>query len=234
LVFSGPEVRVSVVWEGYSDEGVAQSLLKTCGLVPGRFFGGRGKEYLLSRLANYNSAAVRQPWFALVDLDREPCVAEASKKWLPAPARYMRLAIAVVEVEAWLLADVESISSFLGVTASRIPPAPEELTDPKASLVSLARRSRRRDIRAGLVPREGSKASVGPTYSSDMRNFAVTDWRPKVAASRAPSLQRCLDRLEDLARLLNSGSAAPAPLGPGSDVGPAGGKPSTVRQRRPR
>ncbi len=65
----------------------------------------------------------------------------------------------VRHVEAWLLADRERISAFLGVGTVKVPRDPETLEDPTRTLVDLARQSRRRDIREDMVPRPGSGRS---------------------------------------------------------------------------
>jgi hypothetical protein len=188
-------IRIAV--EGVSDEGVALAILRHCGASEvGGIFGREGKQKLLKKIDSYNSAAVHSPWFVLIDLDSDaPCAAEACGLWLPEPARRMCFNIAVTEVESWLLADVESIASFLGVSPARIPADPEKLIDPKSELVKIARRSRKREIRKGLVPRPDSGRMVGPAYASDIRKFALTAWRPEVAAAASPSLSRCLDKV---------------------------------------
>ena len=194
---------VSVVVEGPSDEGVVRAVLAACGLSVDMIHGRRGKGYIRSRISNYNLAAKRSPWFVLVDLDDvSACPAMVRHQWLPSLEELMVFRIAVVEVEAWLLADRERVASFLGVAEARIPSAPDVLADPKQQLVNLARRSKKRAIRQGLVPREGSGTAVGPTYASDVREFAMTMWRPDVAAGLSPSLARCLSRLRDLANRL--------------------------------
>lgn len=198
---------ISAVVEGFSDEGVVEAILGSCDITVNGFYGRKGKSDLLKRLPNFNLAAAHMPWFVLVDLDRESCVAEARKKWLPSPAEKMCFRIAVTEAEAWLLADAEAMSEFLGIAVARIPSDPEKLPDPKATIIALARRSRRRDVRDGLVPREGSGTNVGPTYASDIREFARRQWRPRVAAQSAPSLARCLERVEGLAAILRSAEA---------------------------
>jgi hypothetical protein len=109
--------------------------------------------------------------------------------------------------EAWLLADAEKIAEFLGISKTLVPLNPEHLQDPKGTIITLARRSRKRDIRKGLAPRPNSGASVGPTYASDIREFARSQWRPLVAAQYAPSLQRCLERVRELAAALNEDPA---------------------------
>lgn len=165
---------------------------------------GIGLDEVLTLLPLAEGTSV-EPWFVLVDLDRDKCAAEASRRWLPEPVRQMCFRIAVPEVEAWLMADYDQVASFLGVSAARVPANPEGLSDPKATLLDLARASRRRDIRTGLVPRDGSGSRVGPTYASDLRHFAVSQWRPLVASANAPSLARCLARVEAMAHRLTRG-----------------------------
>ncbi|MEO8481610.1 MAG: hypothetical protein ABI634_05320 [Acidobacteriota bacterium] len=54
-----------------------------------------------------------------------------------------------------------------------------------------------------MLPRAGSGRDVGPGYSGRLIEF-VNDvergWRVDVAAARSRSLQRCLERLYDLAK----------------------------------
>jgi hypothetical protein len=116
----------------------------------------------------------------------------------------MRLRVAVRKAEAWLLADRERLSRFLGVSADLIARKPEDLANPKREIVDLASRSRRRAIRQDMVPRQGSGRAVGPAYSSRLIEFvsdAQAGWRPDVAAENADSLRRCLKSLRMLADL---------------------------------
>ncbi len=118
--------------------------------------------------------------------------------WLPDPAPLMLFRIAVRKVEAWLLCDHERISKFLAVSPSRLPENPEIHDDPKALVTELAAHSRRRDIREDMVPRAGSGRKIGPAYSSRLIEFATdqrSGWRPKIAAEKSDSLNRCLQRL---------------------------------------
>lgn len=191
--------EVSVVIEGPSDEGVVFSILRESGLVPGRFHGRNGKPAIRKKIDNYNRAGRFGPWFVVVDLDNKTdCPAEIRREWVPSPERYFVFRVAVVEMESWLLADVEKVARFLGVSRSVLPRNPDDLADAKDTLMRLAARSNKRAIREGLVPRLGSGASVGPTYVSDLREFGLNEWRPAVAAENSPSLQRCLDALKRL------------------------------------
>lgn len=190
---------ISVVVEGQSDEGVVRAVANACGLSVGMVHGRHGKDYIRSRIANYNMAAKHGPWFVLVDLDNVgSCPATVRQQWLASSEELMVFRIAVVEVEAWLLADRERVAGFLGVSEAKVPKAPDDLPDPKQQLIKLARGSRKKAVRQGLVPRDGSGAVIGPTYVSDVREFATTLWRPDVAAGQSPSLARCMVRLREL------------------------------------
>ena len=194
-------LSVTVAIEGASDEGVARSLLREVGVGHHIFTGRSGKSSLLKKLKSYNAAAQHMPWLVLVDLDDDfPCAPAAVEAWLNGDGlgAQMCLRVAVTEMEAWLLADADAIASFLGVNRSLIPLDPDGLPDPKGTIINLARRSTRRAVREGLVPRDGSGASVGPTYVSDINGFAEGRWRPQVARAASPSLDRALRALDRL------------------------------------
>ena len=186
-------ILISGAAEGPTDEAVLKRLLAEVGAVPGAVYGKNGKQRLKRDLRGYNHAARYAPWFVLVDLDQDAqCPSALREEWLPDPAPRMCFRVAVREVEAWLLADRERISAFLGVGTVKVPRDPETLEDPKRTLVDLARQSRRRDIREDMVPRPGSGRSVGPAYTSRMIEFAADAgrWRPEVAAENSRSLGR--------------------------------------------
>ena len=190
---------VSLAVEGAVDEAVARRLLEHVGADAGPVFGRGGKQQLLDSLDGYNRAATFSPWLVLIDLDEDAeCPAAARATWLPSPSRWMCCRIVVREVESWLLSDRQSIAAFLGISVQLVPGAPEQLPDPKRTLVTLARRSRRRHIREDLVPRPGSGRDVGSGYTSQMTEYVRQVWHPDVAARESDSLQRCLTRLSEL------------------------------------
>lgn len=194
-------MHFTVAVEGISDEGLAGALLEYVGVETYTFTGRSGKSQLLKKLGSYNEAAKHIPWLVLVDLDADfPCAPEALEHWLEgiAISSHMCLRVAVTEMESWLLADPETLASFLAVSPSLIPGDPDTIEDPKGVIVNLARRSRRREIRDGLVPRPKSGRSIGPTYASDVSGFALDTWRPDVARTNSPSLDRCLRSLRAL------------------------------------
>lgn len=189
--------------EGDVDEAVVRRLIEHVGAATRAIYGRNGKSHLQRRVASYNQAARLSPWIVLVDLDHdEDCAPPLRQSWLPKPSPYMCFRVAVRQVEAWLLADRERLARFLSVDVTRIPQDPDSVENPKLTMVALAKRSRRRDIREDFVPRPGSARIVGPAYTARLIEFAIgrkTGWRPEVAARFSESLNRalrCLRRIK--------------------------------------
>lgn len=196
----GP-VYVSGAVEGPSDEAVLRRVIEHFGAEVHRVQVQHGKSNLRQRVAGYNNAARRSPWLVLVDLNGEyPCPGRLVSEWLPAPAQYMRLRAAVRRIEAWLMADAERFAQFFGVRRRDVPDQPETLANAKSAVVALTSASRKAAVRADMTPRPGSGRPVGPAYTSRIIEFARSQggWRPDVAAQHAPSLDRCLKRLQHL------------------------------------
>lgn len=191
--------------EGDLDDAVLRRLVAHIGATAGPVYGRHGKAHLRQRLNGYNQAARLSPWVVLVDLNHDAdCAPPLLASWLPHPASNMCFRIAVRMVEAWLLADRDRLSLFLSIPRSQLPFKPEELDDPKHTIIELARLSRRRDIREDIVPRPGSGRTVGPAYTSRLIEFVfdrTAGWRPDIAANFSDSLDRCLRCLQ---RFLNS------------------------------
>lgn len=193
-------VVISAAVEGIVDEAVIRRLIAHVGATPGDVYGKQGKTFLRQKIAAYNNAARHAPWMVLVDLDGEAdCAPPLRAAWLPAPAPMLCFRVAVREVEAWLLSDTECLADFLGVARARIPADPERLNDPKIEMVNIARASRRRDIRADMVPRPESGRLVGAAYSSRLIEFVTQHWRPDQALVQADSLRRAIECLRRLA-----------------------------------
>lgn len=157
----------------------------------------KGRDYIQSQARKLNRTARSVPVMVLVDLDRPvPCPADLIESWLPSPRAPMLLfRVAVMEIESWLMADREAIAAFLSVPIHRVPANPDQVSQPKELLVSIARRSRRKDIRDDLVPSPGDTRIVGPAFNPRLIGFIAETWNPITAAEASPSLRRTCDRL---------------------------------------
>jgi hypothetical protein len=131
------------------------------GFIVDRVIIERGYGQIKAGIPKFRTASKALPHLLLTDLDKYVCPIELLTDWkatkLPSS---MLLRIAVREVEAWLLADRKGIADILHVPVSKVPANPEELSDPKQSLVNLARRSRKRRLAEELAPAVGSSAQL--------------------------------------------------------------------------
>ena len=193
---------VCVATEGLIDTVVVRRIFRDIGIEISAVYGERGKDSLDGALSGYNAAARHGPWFVLRDLDTDAeCAPSLRERLLAAPAPGMVFRIAVREIEVWLIADVHAFARYFAVPAGRISTDLESIRRPKEYLVNLVRRSRSRKTRDDVVPREGSKARVGPGYAGRMIEFISTVWSPQEASTRSDSLRRCLDRLSQIQAL---------------------------------
>jgi hypothetical protein len=190
--------------EGLIDEAVVKRLITEAGGAVGPVYGKQGKKPLKAAINGYNNAGRHQPWIVLVDLDQDAdCAPNLCRAWISEKSPKLCFRVAVREVEAWLLADRQSIARFLSVPVSRVPTDPESEINPKQTMVNLAAGSKRSSIREDMIPRPGSGRSVGPAYTSRLMEFVQSPaplWRPKDAVANSQSLQRCIRCLEQLIR----------------------------------
>lgn len=156
--------------------------------------GGYG--YIKKNIQGFNQGAKALPFFVLADLDQYPCPTELIDQWLPvAKNQNLIFRIAVKEVEAWLLADNESISKFFGVAKSNIPKGPDFLPDPKHFIFNLLnKKSRKRKLKEEILPKKGAK--IGPNYNGAMMEFVKNNWDAKRASSNSLSLRKAIAHLE--------------------------------------
>jgi len=179
---------------------MAHRLAKATGHEIAACYGKRGMGYIQKRIAGFNGLARTMPVLALVDFmdTRIDCPPDMVHAWLPHREQGMLLRAVVRELESWLLADRNGIAEYLKIPIVRVPENPESLNDPKATLIHLARGSRSSRIRVGLVPSQGSSATVGREYASRMIHFIRRSWDINRARMNAPSLDHCIRRLERL------------------------------------
>jgi hypothetical protein len=190
---------ITAVAEGMVDEAAIRRLAGDFAIRVSAVHTPGGKHRLDRRLRNYNAAARFGPWLVLRDLDHDAsCPAELIENRLPVRSPNLMLRIAVRSIEAWLLADHFNFSRFFGIPDTLIPADPEALARPKRTVVDLARRSRRREIRNNLVPAQGLSVETGAGYSAYLTEFINKSWTPASAAARSDSLRRCLKVLKNL------------------------------------
>lgn len=191
---------VNALVEGVIDEAVAHRLIAATGHTSGICYGKRGIGYIKQKIAGFNGAAMGQPILALIDfMDTDAaCPPAVVAAWLPHRNDNMLCRVVVREIESWLLADPSTLSTFLRVSPSRMPHDPESISDPKRTLVNLARHSQSRGIRDALVPRNHTGAVVGALYNSAISDYTRSFWNIDSARAASISLDRCVARLEQL------------------------------------
>jgi hypothetical protein len=172
--------------------------LSKINIVVQRRLGKTGCGYIRNRIETFQKAAQYQPFFILLDSDNDDCALTLLNSLVPLGKRHPNclFRIAVREVEAWLLADSKGISSFLGISENLVNKNPESLVDAKSHLIFLATRSRKRNLKEGLVPDSRTSAVVGPEYNQILSSF-VKDWNVGAAAKRSESLRRALLAIEN-------------------------------------
>lgn len=188
---------LQIAVEGELDAVVAEKVARLSEFEVSSILGRRGKLNLDSRLPSFNQAALHSEWFVVRDLDNDAtCPPELVRKILPNVSGGMIFRIAVRSIESWLLADRAAISEFLKCSSALVHEFPDDLQDPKREMVNLARKSKAKAIREGLVPAPKTTAAVGPLYNALLSEFVSEYWSPFEAAERSPSLRSCLNALE--------------------------------------
>jgi hypothetical protein len=185
-----------VTVEGNLDAVVVRRLVSESGIALTRLDTEGGRDTIQRRIPKILEAAQRETWMVLIDLDADPCPGDLRLNWGIPDRSPLLFRVAVRSVEAWLMADRQRFSEFLSVSIDRITHEPENLPNAKAELISLARYSRSRDLRDAIIPRQGSGRKQGPLYTEVLSTYVVDVWRPEVARNIAPSLGRCLKRLQ--------------------------------------
>lgn len=193
---------IYIAFEEARSEAVLQRLVLEAnpGLQVAVSIGGKGNGYLKEKLPALIKTAYKIPVLLLTDLDDSPCAPELITCWcgqrvLPGS---MLFRVAVREIEAWLLADCEGFSRFSGIPKTKIPIKPENLADPKQTLLNLVRRYGRRNIKSDLLPAADSHAKVGFGYNAALRVFVNSLWSIESASLRADSLRRAWHKLNGL------------------------------------
>ncbi len=105
----------------------------------------------------------------LTDLDKKECPLALLQEWLSSPKHpNLIFRVAIIEVEAWLLAHREAFAEFLGISVHLIPDDLDTVADPKQFLIGLANRSRKRILREAIVPSGNSTSKIGKDYNGQL------------------------------------------------------------------
>ena len=208
MTLSAPSLRLLV--EGRLDEAIGRRLARECGfsiewVLPKSGEGGWAE---VKKFTIIHNNQTNVPVLALVDFmdTGESCPPSVVNTWIPHRHPNMVLRAVVREVESWILADRVGLARFLSIPRKSIPLTPEQEVDPKDTVVNLARTSRSIEIKEGLVPGPNSTALVGSGYNPLMEHFVQELWSPAAARAVAPSLDKCMTRLEELRARLGAGS----------------------------
>jgi hypothetical protein len=194
------DIPVNLVFEDVLSEAVLHKLLRSSGrnYRIGVSYSGHGCSWIRNKITGLNKAAKGMPYLVLTDLDKAQCAPSVVREWI-ADRKHanLLLRVAVREVEAWLLACRREFAEFLGIAEIRIPTDVDSIENPKELVVSLARRSRRKNLRTDIVPAVGSTARVGPDYNGRLIEFVEECWQPEVAQERSDSLRRARTALAE-------------------------------------
>ena len=189
--------NVILAVEDRLSDAVATKILEKFDVEIVKRIGYQGKSDLERKTFELNRSANGITVFMLTDLDSpQDCPPRLIRSWIKgtlSPGFFFR--VAVMEVESWIIADRIGFADFLSIPPHRIPSPTDDILNPKEFLVSLARRSRKKAIREGLVPMSGANTPVGVEYNALLSQFIRDHWNLERAATVSPSLKRTLDRL---------------------------------------
>lgn len=197
--------RIALATEDELSEAVGSRLVMEMG--PNFEIGLRlrkgGFGYLRSKLSNFCEMAAREPMLLITDLDSGECAYSLITDWMGKLQRpeKMLFRVAVREIESWLLADHDAMAALLKCSKAKLPRQPDELNDPKQTLLELAKKAPR-DVRYDLIADSGAIASQGLGYNQRLGNLVNQHWDPESAAVRSNSLHRTRLRLRELAATL--------------------------------
>ena len=158
---------------------------------------GNGK--IKRQISAFNCAAEYGYYFVITDLDNNTCAPSLIREWLPVkPHNQLLFRVAVHEVESWLLADRENFASFFSISQNLIPLNPDNEVDPKRTVISLAKKSRKKEIREAIIPVD-DHAINGPGYNIQFQSFIQNMWNIDSARKNSPSLDKTIKVFEKIA-----------------------------------
>lgn len=194
-------MKINYIVEGQLETPVARRLIEFCNHQPGKRYCLRGSGEIKKKARQYFPLASDET-AALVLTDfmdaKVDCPALAKREYIgesQVPQKFL-LRFAIPELESWLLADKENFAKLLGVKVNKLADSPEIIPDPKRYLANLARQSRKKRIKDDFISSAGRQ---GIFYIPILTEFVQNTWDINIAMGRAPSLERCIRRLRELA-----------------------------------
>jgi hypothetical protein len=199
----GP-ITLNLVFEDQISEFIMMKLVdKEKKYFVANSYSGGGFGYIKKNIMGFNEAAKSCPFFILTDLDTVDCAPSLIKDWIKEPIHHnLIFRIAVREVEAWLLADIEGFSKYTGISKVNFPNSPEKIANPKAELINIIKRCRNRNIMEDILPKN-EFASIGPNYNGRLGEFVLKHWNASRAMNRSDSLKRAMQRLSNFNMVFN-------------------------------
>ena len=154
-----------------------------------------GSDKLRANVPRFIDIAQREKIIILTDLDNTVCAPQLLSDWLPRDTRLQQLClrVAVKASESWVLADHEAMFNFFGkkpALLSNLPTNPDALDSPKARLLELAARYAPKEIKDDILPRQGTRASVGIGYNQQLSACIMNHWSADRASQHSDSLMR--------------------------------------------
>ena len=193
---------VSALAEGPMDGAALRKVASTCGIeIPAtklkiagsnqRFWKSAKKyNHAASQIGNSNSI-----FLGLGDQENpNNCSPGQLSEQLGIRSDFFIIRLSERMLENWLLSDISSLAKFLKIKEDLVRKEIYKQTNvhPKDIVVSLARRSKVREIKADVVPKQGSKGRVGKGYTAVMTRFIEDFWNPDAASVENRSLEKAL------------------------------------------
>jgi hypothetical protein len=191
-------IPLNLVFEDQISEFIMKKLAdKTKKYIIANSYSEGGFGYIKKNIRGFNEASKGSPFFVLADLDTVDCAPTLIEDWLKVPVNpNLIFRVAVHEVEAWILADIEGFSKYTGISKANFQIDPDKIEDPKAVLIQLVKRCRNRGIREDILPKN-EFATVGPNYNGRLGEFVINHWSISRAMKRSDSLKRAMLHLSN-------------------------------------
>lgn len=151
--------NVILAVEDVLSEAILTKILKSFGIQIRVILREGGNVYLRKKAPELNRSAKGVYVFLLTDLDSpKNCPPDLIRSWNKGPLnpRFI-FRVAVMEVESWVIADRIGFADFLSIPIHRIPSTTDDIPNPKEFLVSLARKSKKRQYEMNWFRHKGQK-----------------------------------------------------------------------------